>query len=310
MGELGLSDVARVLDQGQPAHPGPADGEDLPGESAGVARQPRHGGCDVLAGEGGGPSVEDLPLPGVGDRVEDVHGQAVVASLDGQGTGEADDSPLGCCVVSETGLAVEGQRRRGHDDAPGTAGDQVIPGGCGDVPGGVQVLAQHGGSVGPRDAGERCRSGAIAARIVDQHVQSTQRADRLVHDRLRHLGSLQVTGAADRPAASVGDLVDDGLDRGLRPAVDGHQGAVACQGQGVSPTEPAAGAGDQGDPPFEGALVAECHAGPFVCDSCLVSNLLYSRLHSVGRCRVRRRVRPSLRRGRRAWTTQSREVLP
>src|SRR5690606_9894728 len=68
------------------------------------------------------------------------------------------------------------------------------------------------------------------------------------------VGDIAVVG--DGRAASVADLRNHGFGGGQVDVIDQYLGAFGGEGQGIGPTQPAAGAGDD-----DGAVLADWHMG-------------------------------------------------
>jgi hypothetical protein len=100
------------------------------------------------------------------------------------------------------------------------------------------------------------------AGVVDHDIDAAERVERRLNDRLGSGLRADVPVVADRGAACGRDVLHDLVGHGplvfsarADPVVD-HDGRAALSEQhGVCPPEPAAGPGDDGDPPLQPQLV-------------------------------------------------------
>src|ERR1019366_1635506 len=99
--------------------------------------------------------------------------------------------------------------------------------------------------------------------VVHQHVDSTERVNRGLHDGLPAFRGGDAVVVGRRAATETGDLVDDALSRGRRGAtavecaaevVDQHVRAPTSEFEGVRPAETATGSGDDGYPSVKAQL--------------------------------------------------------
>ena len=194
-------------------------------------------------------------------RCEGIDLDPVRGSRGGQTPGEPDDPALGG-RVGEVVRQSEHPRRGRHDDTAIPLADHVRPGGAG----GVERPDDMDGQVSLQvvQIGIRQRGPPDDASVVDQNVEATEVLDGGIDQGLRASGHGHVAGVGDGGSAASGDLRSDCRGH-RRPApspfhraaqvVDHDAGPTVGEQEGMGAANAASGPCHDRDTPFEAVHV-------------------------------------------------------